>query len=216
MAGWAPGSTASAGILWATIALLILGGCYGMPDISGRHGSDAAATIDSGMPSTDSAATPRENGVLCSASSDCRSGICADGVCCAEDCSGACRACNLPAAPGRCSPVIAQEEDGCQGLQSCDSTGGCTDRFTEFPTPTSASGPLKIAIGTDGNLWFTESAANKIGRISPSGAIAEYSIPTTASFPVGIALGPDGVILVRRSVGQQDRPSRGAGYLQRI
>jgi hypothetical protein len=36
------------------------------------------------------------------------------------------------------------------------------------------SGPESIALGPDGNLWFTEMAASKIGRITPSGAISEF------------------------------------------
>ena len=115
----------------------------------------------------------------------------ADGVCCDKNCSAVCQACDLPATKGVCSPVISQEENACRGLKSCDTTGACTDRFTEFPTPTAASGPVTIMVGADGNLWFTESAANKIGRLSRLGVIDEYSIPTAASFPVGIASGPD-------------------------
>jgi len=30
--------------------------------------------------------------------------------------------------------------------------------------------------GADGNLWFAEGAANRIGRISPTGGIVDYSI----------------------------------------
>ena len=44
----------------------------------------------------------------------------------------------------------------------------------------------------DGNLWFTESAANKIGRITTAGVITEFPIPSASSGPGGIAAGPDG------------------------
>jgi streptogramin lyase len=66
--------------------------------------------------------------------------------------------------------------------------------FTEYPVPTSNSGPYAIAAGPDGNLWFTEQGAsgNKIGRITPAGAVTEYAIPTAASNPYGIAAGKDG------------------------
>jgi virginiamycin B lyase len=37
---------------------------------------------------------------------------------------------------------------------------------TEFALPTPGGGPFGLAIGPDGNLWFTESAGNKIGRFT--------------------------------------------------
>jgi hypothetical protein len=50
----------------------------------------------------------------------------------------------------------------------------------------------EITAGPDGNLWFTESRANKIGRITPSGTIDEFPVPTAKSLPFGITAGPDG------------------------
>ena len=38
--------------------------------------------------------------------------------------------------------------------------------ITEFPLPTGSGAPLAITAGPDGALWFTESEANKIGRIT--------------------------------------------------
>ena len=49
-----------------------------------------------------------------------------------------------------------------------------------------------ITAGPDGNLWFTESTANQIGRITTAGVVTEFPIPTAGSGPVGIAAGPDG------------------------
>ena len=52
-----------------------------------------------------------------------------------------------------------------------------------------------IAVGSDGNLWFTEFGVdfgNRIGRITTSGVITEFPIPTLVSQPNGIAAGPDG------------------------
>src|SRR5437762_2594158 len=66
--------------------------------------------------------------------------------------------------------------------------------FTEFPVPTSSSNPSGIARATDGNIWFTEQAMNKIGRIlvnSPN-TITEFTVPTANSQPVCIAAGSDG------------------------
>jgi virginiamycin B lyase len=64
--------------------------------------------------------------------------------------------------------------------------------ITEFPIPTANSLPSGITIGPDGNLWFTETSANKIGRITTAGMITEFTIPTANSQPNGITTGPDG------------------------
>lgn len=65
-------------------------------------------------------------------------------------------------------------------------------QVTEFPIPTARSGPTYIVAGPDGNLWFTETDANKIGRITKKGRICEFSVPTPGSGPSGITVGPDG------------------------
>jgi streptogramin lyase len=64
--------------------------------------------------------------------------------------------------------------------------------IAEFSTPTIESEPSSIAPGTDGNLWFTEYKADKIGRITPNGMISEFPIPTVTGRPEGITPGPDG------------------------
>jgi virginiamycin B lyase len=65
--------------------------------------------------------------------------------------------------------------------------------INEFPVPTASSGPFQIAVGPDGNLWFTENRGNKIGEINPTThAILEFPIPTANSGPDGITAGPDG------------------------
>jgi streptogramin lyase len=67
-------------------------------------------------------------------------------------------------------------------------------QIVEFDVPTPGSQPLGIAPGPDGALWFTEKAGNKIGRMTPDGAVTEYSIPTPGSDPAWIAAGPDGAL----------------------
>jgi len=54
--------------------------------------------------------------------------------------------------------------------------------IVEYPIPTSGSYPQGITAGPDGNLWFVETAANKIGKISTAGLITEYSIQRAGSF----------------------------------
>ena len=65
---------------------------------------------------------------------------------------------------------------------------------TEFSNGITAnSAPQSITAGPDGNLWFTESAANKIGRITPTGVVTEFVNGLSAgSKPWGITSGPDG------------------------
>lgn len=63
----------------------------------------------------------------------------------------------------------------------------------ENTATTSSSGPQGVCLGPDGNIWFCETAANKIGKMSPTGTmIAEYTIPTGSSNPFWICAGPDG------------------------
>jgi virginiamycin B lyase len=62
---------------------------------------------------------------------------------------------------------------------------------TEFPIPTAASGPTAITRGADGNLWFTEFNADRIGRITPSGTVTEFTLPAGKG-PLAITTAPDG------------------------
>jgi virginiamycin B lyase len=59
--------------------------------------------------------------------------------------------------------------------------------INEFPTPTANSGPTGIVAVPGGDLWFTETNANQIGRVTMNGTFIEYPIPTPASGPTGIA-----------------------------
>ena len=61
----------------------------------------------------------------------------------------------------------------------------------EYPLPEDGFGPTDVVAGPDGNVWFTESDANQIGRITPAGVITEFPL-SDGSVPAGIALGPDG------------------------
>jgi virginiamycin B lyase len=76
----------------------------------------------------------------------------------------------------------------CAGTATADPVG----QVTEFPIPTSGSERNGIAAGPDGDLWFTENLAGKIGRITPGGVVSEFSIPTPGTRPTDIAAGPDG------------------------
>jgi len=60
--------------------------------------------------------------------------------------------------------------------------------ITEFDVQ---SDPVSIVLGDDGNLWFTASFANKIGRITPAGAVTLFAVPTPNSEPFDIVKGPN-------------------------
>jgi streptogramin lyase len=82
--------------------------------------------------------------------------------------------------------------------------------FHEFDVPTLASEPWGITAGPDGNIWFTEHTANKIGLavISNNGtsvAIQEFALPTAASLPAGITAGPDGNVWFTEQAGRVGR-----------
>ena len=80
--------------------------------------------------------------------------------------------------------------------------GTPTPPVTEFAIPTADSSPMGIAAGPDGNLWFTEYQANKIGRITPSGTITEFPLANGSS-PYGIAAGPDGNLWFTEPLGNR-------------
>src|SRR5262245_9243293 len=65
--------------------------------------------------------------------------------------------------------------------------------ITEFTLPATGSGPWGIVTGSDGNLWFTEANASRIGMVNPTThGVSEFATPTAGSGPVGITGGPDG------------------------
>jgi virginiamycin B lyase len=63
-------------------------------------------------------------------------------------------------------------------------------KLTEFQIGTPDSRPAMLALGSDGNVWFTEPQVDKVGKITPQGAISELQFPV-AGVPLGIASGAD-------------------------
>jgi poly(3-hydroxybutyrate) depolymerase len=63
-----------------------------------------------------------------------------------------------------------------------------------FRLPEPGAEPFDVAIGSDGSVWFTEFAANKIGRISRTGVITQFAVPTAKSGPYQITAGADGAM----------------------
>ena len=85
-----------------------------------------------------------------------------------------------------CAPGVCCEDTQCTALGNgtntctngqCSCVGRC---LTEFPLPTADAKPSSIVLGPDGNMWFTEANAHKIGRITPAGVITEFPVTTTA------------------------------------
>ena len=65
-------------------------------------------------------------------------------------------------------------------------------QITEFALP-AGSKPAYITRGPDGNMWFTDSGTNEIGRITMSGEVTEFGLGITPKASLaGIAAGPDG------------------------
>jgi virginiamycin B lyase len=65
---------------------------------------------------------------------------------------------------------------------------------SQATTPTNlnkGSWPRGITVGSDGQIWFAEMAANKIGRVTLTGAFSEFEIPTADAQAYGIVAGPD-------------------------
>ncbi len=69
----------------------------------------------------------------CALGLECLSGVCADGLCCAGECDGACMSCALPGSRGRCAFVGHGDDPGgeCTGNAACDGAGGCASPIGE-------------------------------------------------------------------------------------
>jgi len=71
----------------------------------------------------------------------------------------------------------------------------------EYHTPTPDSSPADLAFDAQGNLWFTELNANRIGKLEPSQAksltsegITEYELPQPNSKPYFLTIAKNGLI----------------------
>ena len=50
--------------------------------------------------------------------------------------------------------------------------------------------PLEIASASDGTMWYSDGAGNKIDSITTSGTIKQYSLATAGGYPWGLTAGP--------------------------
>jgi streptogramin lyase len=67
-----------------------------------------------------------------------------------------------------------------------------TGLATAYPLPTPNAMVEAVTRGPDGNVWFTEWNASKIGKITPLGHITEYHTPFNPLQSVDIKAGADG------------------------
>jgi hypothetical protein len=78
---------------------------------------------------------PKPPGATCAADGDCKSGHCANSVCCATTCTGNCMSCAITGSAGTCINVPAGQDPlaqcadqlapSCKTNGSCDGKGGC-------------------------------------------------------------------------------------------
>ena len=87
----------------------------------------------------------------------------------------------------------------------------------EHRIPSANSAPYICVEGPDGNLWFCESGAAKIGRFDPrSGAFTEFALADAGATPIGIDLGPDGNLWFAQKKANKIGRMTPAGVLSRI
>lgn len=81
-------------------------------------------------------------------------------------------------------------------LEKSDEVRELKATIRQWDVPSKGAGPQDPVIGSDGSLWFTENAANKIGRLNPkTGEFKEYALPEEKKAgPQGIAADHDGNI----------------------
>jgi streptogramin lyase len=75
-------------------------------------------------------------------------------------------------------------------LLTVSGAGASPGSIVEFSIPTQNSAPFGITAGPDGNVWFTEEAGGKVGRITPTGKITEF--PVSGGLLRNITMGPHG------------------------
>jgi virginiamycin B lyase len=61
-----------------------------------------------------------------------------------------------------------------------------------------------LAAGPDGNIWFSEFKAGRIGRITPQGVVTEFALPRPNSGPGDITAGADGAMWFVELSGNMD------------
>lgn len=103
-----------------------------------------------------------------------------------------CSACAATAVPSASAGnAIVQRSVG----RSARISAKCTHCVVaEYTIPTASSGVgSSIIAGPDGNMWFTENAAGKVGKLTVKGLFTEYNV-APGGILGGITRGPDGML----------------------
>lgn len=88
----------------------------------------------------------------------------------------------------RVAAMVAAGVVGVQALVGPAQAATVPGVITEFPIPTVAAAPSGIAAGPDGNLWFTQQSATRIGRITSGMSPADRRPALSGSGQVGLPL----------------------------
>lgn len=96
------------------------------------------------------------NGEACAGPSECASGACVDGVCCAGPCDGICMACDVAGSEGTCAliPFPLDPDMECLAERPCNGRGQCSGAVLEavgFGGVTADSG-IGITTSSDGGV----------------------------------------------------------------
>jgi virginiamycin B lyase len=88
----------------------------------------------------------------------------------------------------------SREENAIRRISTKGEFNGTFAIPSQATTPTkfnTGSWPRGITVGPDGQIWFAEMAANKIGRVTLTGEFSEFAIPTENAEAYGVVTGPD-------------------------
>ncbi len=101
-------------------------------DTGGGEGTGGATGGSGGT----GGSAPKDDGESCADGGECKSGFCADGVCCATACDATCEACAEAGSPGLCVPVApaTDPDDECAGDGVCDGSRACATGAHLFST----------------------------------------------------------------------------------
>src|SRR5262249_55501472 len=90
---------------------------------------------------------------------------------------------SLTLAPSPTRQRAQASGDSARTIRADNTVSPSDTTVTEYPIPTPNSGSSNITVGPDGNFWFTETSANKIGHVTTRGFFMEFPLPTTNSQP---------------------------------
>jgi Dickkopf N-terminal cysteine-rich region len=136
------------------------GGAGASGGAAGAHATGGSGGARDGGISQDGPG-PSTNGTPCTAGSGCMSGLCVDGVCCNDTCTGQCQSCSESTNLGKCVAVSGAPRNGrtpCGGISpcqsSCDGTNGLACAFpgnsTECTAASCSSGSATTATTCNG------------------------------------------------------------------